>query len=378
MTIAYFANQFADRKGHGLARYSRDLFEAMRRDHDEAADEVIPVAGWSSLTPDELAERQRSTGLRMTGLGRQGTKLLWTFLNRPTIEFCLGGNIDVVHAVTLGYPVATRRPFVVTVHDLGPLTHPEYFQNSRPWVMKQSLDQAISQARTIVCVSQSTADEVREVAGPAVDGRLRVVHEGVSEQFFEPADPRHISGLDLPPVGTPFILSAGQVSPRKNLHGLLKAMRELNEEIPHHLVLVGGPGWESPEFHRELADERLRHRIHLLGFVTDDALRALYRAADLYVQPSLYEGFGLPVLEAMASGTPVIASNVSAMPEVAGMAGRLVDTTDPQALAAEIIAVCTCQETRGEMANLGRLHAAGFKWSDAARQMRDIYRDAKT
>ncbi|WP_138466097.1 glycosyltransferase family 1 protein [Poseidonocella sp. HB161398] len=378
MTVAYFANQFADSHGHGLARYARDLFDALQSDGGPEDDRIVPVAGWSSLPSAALEERQRETGLRMTGLGRQGTKLAWTFLNRPSIETCLGGGIDIVHAVSLGYPVATRRPLVVTVHDLGPLTHPEFFRNTRPWVMERSLAQAVEQAHTIVCVSESTAREVRERAGPGVEDRLRVVLEGVSPRFFAPADPETLTGLDLPPPGTPFILSAGQISPRKNFQGLARAMRHAIRDIPHHLVLVGGPGWDSPDFRREMEDEELRRRVHLPGFVSDDALRALYDAAALYVHPSLYEGFGLPVLEAMASGTPVVASDASALPEVVGTAGRLVDATDPEAMAAAIVEVCSSEETLAKMAAEGRAHAARFTWAEAARQMREVYRDARS
>ena len=179
--VAYFANQFADQKGHGLARYARELFDSLR---ELNGPNVIPVAGWSSLAPDALERRMAETGLRLTGLGRRGTSLMWTFLDWPTIEARLNAPVDVVHAVSLGYPVATRKPYVVTIHDLGPLTHPEFFRNTRPWVMQRSLDQAVHKADVIVCVSETTANEVREYVGPAIEGRLRVVLEGVSERFF--------------------------------------------------------------------------------------------------------------------------------------------------------------------------------------------------
>ncbi|WP_246209846.1 glycosyltransferase family 4 protein [Pikeienuella piscinae] len=370
--MACFANQFADAQGHGLARYARELFSSLQ---ELDCLRVTPVAGWSALSPDVLDARRREVGLKLTGLGRRGTSLLWTFLDFPTLESRLDARVDVVHAVSLGYPVATRKPFVVTIHDLGPLTHPEFFGNTRPWVMKRSLDQAVRKADAIVCVSQSTADEVRDYVGPAVDGRLRVVLEGVSERFFAPADPTLLAGLDLPPEDTPFILSAGAVSPRKNLHGLLSAMALALDSIPHHLVLVGGDGWDGGQFERMLETPALRGRVHLTGYVSDGALRALYQAAALYVHPSLYEGFGLPVLEAMASGTPVVSSDRTSLPEVVGSAGRLSDAANPETLAGDIVAMCNAGERRAKIIQEGRAHAARFRWPTCARAMAEIYRE---
>ncbi|WP_417476242.1 glycosyltransferase family 4 protein [Leisingera sp.] len=372
LRVACFANQFGDRQGHGLARYARELLTALRQ---LDGPQITPVAGWSGLPPAALAARQQDIGLKLTGLGRHGTSLLWTFLGRPALETCLDAPVDVVHAVSLGYPVATRKPLVVTIHDLGPLLHPEYFRNTRPWVMKRSLDQAVRQADVIACVSQYTADTVRDYAGPAVDARLRVVLEGVSESFFSAADPALLQRFALPP-DVPFILSAGASSPRKNLAGLLRAMAVLADSVPHHLLLVGGAGWDDPEIARALAAPALRNRVHGLGYVSDPELRALYQAADLYVHPSLFEGFGLPVLEAMASGTPVVASDRTSLPEVAGAAGCLCDAADPEALAEAILQVCRSPQRRARMAASGRRRAREFSWSHCARTMAGIYSDA--
>ena len=368
--VAYFANQFADATGHGLARYARELFDALR---DAPDCTITPVAGWSSLSDAGLRRLMSESGLTLTGLGRRGTSLLWTFAGLPTLESRIGGNVDVVHAVSLGYPIATRRPLVVTIHDLGPITHPEFFANTRPWVMRKSLSQAVRHAHTIVCVSEATAEEVREVAGPSVEDRVRVVLEGVSPRFFEPADPGALKGLALPPRGTPFILSAGKISPRKNIQGLLKAMSIARERIPHHLVVVGGTGWDDDAVRRTLTESGIGDRVHFLDFVSDEALRALYHAADLYVHPSLYEGFGLPVLEAMASGTPVLASDRSSLPEVVGDAGRLVDATDARRMADDLAEICGSPELRARLSSLGRRRAATFTWDKAAEAMREIY-----
>lgn len=150
-------------------------------------------------------------------------------------------------------------------------------------------------------------------------------------------------------------------------------MRILGEDIPHHLVLVGGAGWENETVLRDLGDARLSARTHLLGYVTDEQLRALYAAATVYVHPSLYEGFGLTLLEAMAADCPVITSNVYSLPEVAGDAGLLVDPTDAEAIAAAIGKVCGDDAFRADMIEKGRERVARFRWHDCAESMRTVY-----
>jgi glycosyltransferase involved in cell wall biosynthesis len=350
--VAFFSNQFASDQGHGIARYSRELLRELKRTDGI---EPVPVAGWSSLPPDALSALRQESGLRLTGLGRHGTSLLWTFCGTPPLERLIPGPLDAVHALSLGYPVATRKPFVVTIHDLGPLTHPEFFRNTRPWVMQRSLAQAVRQAAALVCVSQSTADEVDSLVGNGIGQRVHVVPEGVSREFFEPADRASLAGLDLPPEGVPFVLAA---------------------DLPHPLVLVGGNGWDTEAVARELRERpALRGRVHLLGYVSDAALRALYAAASVYVHPSLYEGFGLTVLEAMACGTPVIAADRTSLPEVVGDAGLLVDPLDTAALADSIRAICQEAALAASLSRKGRAHAATFTWADCAGRIAAIHRE---
>ena len=371
MNIAYFSNQFSDATGHGLARYSRELYSALRINGRDIS--VIPISAWSSMSEFELAQLEQETGLQILPLGRKLTSLCWTFLNTPPIERHINSEVDLVHAVSLGYPVATRKPLVVTVHDLGPLTHPEYFENTSPWIMKRSLSQAIKQAAQIICVSQSTADELLSVAGNQVQARINVIHEGVSDAFFAPADPTSLAGLTLPPDGIPYILSTGKLSPRKNIHGLIRAMTSLADKIPHHLVLVGGDGWSVSEVYTLLEQSGMRDRVHLPGFVSDDQLRALYQRASVYVHPSYYEGFGLTLLEAMASGCPVVTSNVYSLPEVAGDAALLVDPTSSDDIASSIAAICTDDALASELRAKGKVRAESFKWSLCADRVADVY-----
>ncbi len=370
LNVAYFANQFADRHGHGMARYARVL-----RDAIASLDRVnvMPASGWTSLDPADLAALQARTGLTILGSGRRGTSYGWTFAGLPRIEWMMPVRPDVVHSVCMGYPIATAKPLVVTVHDIGPLTHPEYFSHNRPWLMKRALDQAVRKADALVCISQATAEEVRSLYPGQSWDRLHVVPSGVSETFFTAPPDEALAGLNLPPEGTPFILTAGKISPRKNVQGVMAALRIAMREIPHHLVVTGGSGWDMEQIIALLEDEDLASRVHLAGYVSDDALRALYRRAAMYVHPSLYEGFGLTVLEAMANGTPVITSNLSSLPEVAGEAALLVDPHDSRAVAEAIVALGTDSALAAEMRDKGPARARAFPWSATAQHMADIY-----
>ena len=370
LNITYFSNQFATAQGHGIARYARELHEELSL---MPSLNVTPVAAWSSMLPEDLKDFKAKTNLRILPFGRRLAPLAWTYLKSPLIEKWMSCNVDVVHALSLGYPVATRKPFVVTVHDLGPLTHPEYFTNTKPWIMKLALGQMVKQADAIICVSQSTADEVSNYVGSHIESRLHVVHEGVADAFFTRTDPACLDNLSLPAKNVPFILAAGKISPRKNVQGILKALSIIKNDIPHHLVLVGGSGWEMQMVSEVLKEEGLSTRVHFTGFVTDEQLRALYASAALYVHPSLYEGFGLTVLEAMASGTPVITSNSSSLPEVSGDAGRLVEPSNVEELAAAMNEICNDETLALSMKRAGINRAKGFKWSECAAKVSDVY-----
>lgn len=374
LNVAYFSNQFATAQGHGITRYAHEMYKGLRKLDDLA---IRPVAAWSSLSPEKRAAMQAETGLELIKLGRRLTPLAWHYLDMPPIERLIGGPVDVVHAVSLGYAIATRKPYVVTVHDLGPLTHPEYFTNTKPWIMEKSLRQAEARADAIVCVSQSTADEVEGYLGAHVSDRIRVIKEGVSPEFFAPGDMGCLAGLDLPPDDVPVILTAGKISPRKNVQGVLRALKLVQDKIDHHLVLVGGAGWETEAVLRELDDGTLMNRVHLLDYVTDDQLRALYRRASLYIHPSLYEGFGLTVLEAMASGVPVITSNTSSLPEVAGDAGLLVNPASDTEIAQAIHSICTDTSLSKAKIAQGLARAEQFSWDECARELRDVFADVR-
>lgn len=377
MHIAFFSNQFADREGHGIARYAHQLFEALLQVRPKIR--VTPVSAWSSRNTSGTRELQERSGLKLLPWGRRWTPLAWTFIDWPPIEYWIGNDIDVVHAVSLGYPVSTRKPFVVTIHDIGPLTHPEFFSNTRPWVMERSLERALSQAAAFICVSKSTADELEAYVGLNLKERLHVVPEGVSPQFFEEKKSDCLLWpTGMPEPGIPFILAAGKISPRKNVARIIQALARITDQVSHHLVLAGAAGWDMEGVEKELDNPRISGRVHFTGYVSDEQLHSLYTSASAYVHPSLFEGFGLTILEAMASGCPVVTSNVSSLPEVAGDAALLVDPYDVDNIAEAIKSLCTDSSLVADLVRRGQTRARAFTWERCAEQVASIYQRVLT
>ncbi len=377
INVAYFSNQFASAAGHGIAHYAHRLYEGLSTHLDL---NIIPIATGTDRSPAAHKALTEQTGLKLLPGGRKLTPLAWLLLNAPAIETLLPHSVDITHIVSLGFPVATHKKLVVTVHDIGPLTHPEYFTNSKPRLFKRSFDHMIRYADAIICVSQVTADAVvgyaGEAMGEAVGDRITVIHEGVDAAFFSQApvvDPYPLLS-DLPSPHTPFFMAAGAMSPRKNIGRVLEAFRKVKDTIPHHLVLVGGTGWDSTEILRLLEDEQLASRVHQLGYVSDEQLQALYKHADFYIHASLFEGFGLTVLEAMAAGCPVITSNISSLPEVAGDAALLISPTSPVEIANAIESFALTPSLRTHYTERGLKHVQSFSWASTAQGVANIYR----
>ncbi len=373
MNIAYFSNQFAMQTGHGIARYAKELFHAIQSTQSDI--QLIPTATWSDYTTEALAEYKNETGLKLLPWGKRWTPLFWTFLKWPSIETWFDEKPDIVHNTSLGFPVTTNKKYIVTIHDLGHIVHPEFFPDQHPWIMKRSLDYTLKKADAIVCVSQATANELEEYVGHSLKDRIFVVHEGVDLCFF-----------DLPDLGTlspfqkqfnpdaPFILAVGKLSPRKNTERIIKALASCKDEIPHHLVMVGGSIHDQDLVSKLTADLGLGKRVHQLGFVTDEQLHALYAKADVFVYPSLYEGFGLTILEAMAAGCPVITSNISSMPEVAGDDALLVDPYSVESISEGILSICQNESMKDKLIPMAKKRAKTFHWNKTAESMAAIYK----
>ena len=373
MKVAYFTNHLGQIKGHGIARYAKKLLKSIT---DVDPNIILsPVSTIKKENINNFDYLNKEFGLSLLPWGRYLTALSWSILKRPYIEHWIQQDFDILHSPNLGYPVPTKKPFAITVHDIGPLTRPEFFDKLSIHWMKIGFPYMINHASAIICVSRSTADEIISAVGSHIGKRVFVTHEGVDPKFFDHPDPNCFNLLsENIPNGLPFLLAVGGISPRKNIIRILRAMEVIKDKIPHHLVLVGGSGWDENEVFNHIQGSQIKNRIHHLGYVSDEELHSLYCNADAFIYPSLFEGFGLPVLEAMASGCPVITSNVYSMPEIAGNAAVLVNPLSVEDIASAVLMICSQKALSTEMKDMGIAQAKRFTWNRCAKETCEIYR----
>jgi glycosyltransferase involved in cell wall biosynthesis len=288
----------------------------------------------------------------------------WNTLSRPALPATIRA-ADVLHAASgvAVPPAAPNQRLVVTIHDLAFLRFPALFPRRWRLVYRLGLRAAVRRADVILTPSRSTAEDL--VSRTAVDpARIRVTPLAAT---LGTADGDPSATLARLGVRDPYVLFVGTLEPRKNLVTLVRAYRRAAAAgIPHSLVLGGAAGWGAKALERELALEG-PGTIVRTGWLPDADLDAVYRAASLFVYPSLYEGFGLPVLEAMARGVPTIASTTSSLPEVTGDAALGVDPRSPAGLARAIGELATDQALAARLADAGRRRAEGFSWDETAR-----------
>lgn len=356
---------------YGLGRYASELIRALHRLPN--APQIRPISAHCRLEASRVQALKKNYSYQQLPWGRKATAALWSTVGLPLLEHWAPW-ADIVHCVELDYKVATRKPFVVTIHDIGPLTHPEYFSTSHPWLLEKALRYAVARADAIICVSQATADAVQNYIGRALGDRLHVIWEGVGEEFFRPVEAGQLGrAAAFASAPEPYFLWTGSLNPRKNMARVVRAFEQVATTLPHHLVLVGGLGWDAHGTLQTVENSPFRSRIHLPGRVSDEELRGFYQHAAGFIYPSLMEGFGLPILEAMASGCPVITSDRSSMSEVAGPAAVLANPENVEALAEALRQVASEDALANRLRTEGRNRAATFQWDTCAASVMEVY-----
>jgi len=282
---------------------------------------------------------------------------------------------DLLH-VQYTAPLGCRVPVVVSVHDVSYLEHPEYFPWPRAQQLKFTVRRTIRHAARVLTVSEFSKNSIMRAYGLS-DERIDVVPNAVSSEFrprpqeSAAAGIRHKFGIPAP-----YILTVGDLQPRKNQIRLIQAFSELLRfypDLPHHLVLVGKDTWFGPRVRRAAERSGLANRIHFTGFVSDADLNRFYTGCELFVFPSLYEGFGLPILEAMASGRAVACSDTSAMPETADASALLFDPESVEHMTLAMRDLVLDPELRSRVERLGVKHASAYSWRNAARKTLEAY-----
>ncbi|WP_273144030.1 glycosyltransferase family 4 protein [Oceanicaulis alexandrii] len=355
MRVNIHSDSLLDAHAFGLSRHAREVAAGL---HERG----IPLQ--VSTAKPFRANARRPGGKTEAHLLPGGRKLLvsaWAALNTPAIER-LVPDFDILYMTELDYPVPSSKPSCVVVHDLGPLTHPEYFSRSHPWLVRRAVA-ALAQVDAVICVSQATAEAVCELGPDGVEERIHVIHEGVSEHFFSAPPEEEIAWCEATLGSGPgYFLWSGTLSPRKNLERVLDALDVAGPDLEgYRLVLTGLKGWDDTALRRRIAALEWSGRVVSAGYVSEARLNALYARATGFVFPSLMEGFGFPVAEAMASGCPVVTSNTGALAEVAADGALTVDPLDTRAIA-EAMTRLTDRDTAQDLAQRGRNRAARFRW----------------
>ena len=363
----------------GIGRYTREMVKALAQC---SAGQVSPPqyrlfvaeAGRCAPPPD-LGPNFSWHPTRITErwLGR-----LWYRLHLPLPIERWTGPLDLFHAAD--FVLRPTRPgtrTLLTVHDLSFVREPDSVMPGMSRHLNRWVRQSVAQADHVIAVSKATAQDLIELYRTPPE-KISVLYHGVTPEFRPNDDPAQRAAIrDKYNLGRqPFILSVGTIQPRKNYQRLIQAFAQVKAEAD--LVIAGGPGWHADDIYNEVTRQQLTDRVHFLGFVPDADLPLLYSAAALFVYPSLYEGFGLPALEAMACGTPVVAANRSALPEVVGSAGLLVDPFDVEAIAAAIDTVLHDSRLHQSLVQAGLAQAAQFSWTKMAGELVQIYQKLLT
>ena len=357
----------------GIGRYTRELIRAIAQ-RDRRNTYVLFQAVRGATQP--AGTWPANFKIRTVPLSDHWLTVLWHKLKLPIpVEACIGA-VDVFHSPDFLLPPVRHAKTVLTIHDLSFFTTPETAHPGLRDFLAQAVPRAVARADHLLADSQSTKNDLVEYLQVPAQ-RITVVYPGVDPRF-RPLDQATVAGLRARyHLDQPFILAVGTLQPRKNYVRLIQAyahLRDLDEELRDvKLVIAGSEGWLFEEIYATVQHLGLEKQVRFMAYFPDADLPALYNAAAVLAMPSLYEGFGFPVLEALACGTPVVTSDVSSLPEVAGDAALLVPPLDVEALSTALHRLLTDTALRARLRERGLIQAQRFRWQQAAQTTLAVY-----
>lgn len=301
-------------------------------------------------------------------------RLLWEYLALPRILETK--RIRLFHAIAFTLPPKIKCKSVITIFDMTFLKMPDVHQKRKVFYFKKMIPPALKKADRIIAISNQTKNDIIELTG-APPKKIKVIYIGVSDEFIPFTDKNLVekikSKYSLP---MKYILFVGAIEPRKNLKNLTLAFSKLKRKgCGHKLVIAGRFGWNYKDVLNTIKKEGLESEITFTNYVLQNDLPLIYNGADLFVYPSLYEGFGIPVMEAMACGIPVVTSNISSLPEIAQGAAILVDPLDSESIFLGMDKVLKDKKLAGEMSAKGIERARSFSLRNMAEDTVSLYRD---
>lgn len=365
-----FDGRFINDRYHGVGRYAFNLLEAMSR----LAQDLHFVV-FRGVQPDSRFDWERFEGRPNVTLRASPRPLYWPHEQLLWPLHLRGEAFDLFHSPFFTAPLLATVSTITTVHDLIFDRYPAYM----PWAWARPyyrllMSASLRKAERVVSVSQATARDLQTFYNTPPE-KIVIVPEGVDGHFQPVDDPHRLQTFQATyDLQHPFILTVGARRPHKNHLMLVEAFAQLASRLPHHLVIAGPP---DPRFPDEAVSTAralgLNGRIRFLDWIPEADLPCLYTLAEVVVLPSQMEGFGLPAAEAMACGTPVVATRASAFPEVVGQAGVLVEVNDVQALAEAIYRLLTDEGLRRHLRAAGLARAGELTWEQAARGVLEVY-----
>lgn len=352
----------------GIERYASEMTEEMIRANSDS--------GFFLYAPRPLANdkyRKANVAVRTSSVSIRGGVTLWSQTKLP--YWAGKDNLDIFWGPTHRLPrfLSNNIARVVTIHDLVWKHVGETMRPLNRLAEQCLMPDAIRLADRVIADSHSTADAIASEFPWAKD-RIRVVHLGVTSL----PEPKGFVSLNALGIDRPYFLFVGTLEPRKNLRRLLEAFASLDNVIRKQtlLVIAGGKGWGSLDLVSLVHSLGLTDSVRLAGYVSNEQLSTLYAHARFLAMPSLYEGFGLPLVEAMSFGVPVLTSSCSSLPEVAGNAGILVDPINKNSIASGLLQMLKDDELRNQLAARAKLNAARFSWEKAAKATMEIFYEA--
>ena len=367
--IAIDARKWRD---YGIGTYVRNIVRALALiDHENTYflfchHEDVPTLKDLSENFVPVVDESRGYSLREHwSLSRQAGKL----------------HVDLFHEPHYVLPLLLGTKSVVTVHDCIHLRFPEYLPNPAAiHYARFMMGSALRRAKIVFTVSEASKRDILHFFPKTKPDSIHVVSNAIDADLLAAPDQEELNRVkERYQIAHRFILYAGNIKPHKNLPRLIEAFARLRAIPGHedvHLMIIGDEIGKTPELRRRVEEFRVRPFVRFFGFVPESTLAALYRLATVFVFPSQYEGFGLPPLEAMACGTPVVTSNVSSLPEVVGDAAVLVDPHDGEAIAAGLSRILDDTVFANALREKGRIRAKKFNWEDSARKTLAGYREA--
>lgn len=378
MKIGFDLSRYFDRSA-GVGVYAANLLKALAR--IDSRNEYVAYSFFYGCLPPNWKDRgiaqefQEFHNIRFARLGGISPKKKWQDASIMKKEALLG-DVDVMHSTAYALPELFSSRLVVTIHDLSFLIFPEFHTPENYSQVLSNLIYLNSRPEMVICDSEATKkDTIKYFHVP--EQKLEVVHLGVDGIFFgqrkteEIEDVLHKYGLSQG-----YLLCVSSIEPRKNFERIIRVFGQMKKQDRYRelrLVCVGGKGWKNTDIYRLVKELGLEESIIFLGYLSQKELPLVYRGAKIFLYPSLYEGFGLPVLEAMASGVPVVTSNLSSLPEVASNAAALVDPYSEKRLFEAVDGLLENISRQKELVGEGLINARKFSWEETARKTLAIY-----